>query len=191
MNWNNSKLESRYRLFQRVIIADNIDNDTFVWGARLRRTYDHLVSLLSNKERTGEGFSNEDFDKLEVEIRTKRTYRTWPRCYSIAMAKATQEQWNDWYRRILIKDLWCMKKLSTMCRRILFTVFGCMLAHDGAKHPRRLHECYVEYKYDGVRVIAIVQNNSAPYTVKRKLFNLHFKVNTKKELIICPWRSNE
>ena len=36
-----------------------------------------------------------------------------------------------------------------------------MLAHDGAKHPKIAGECNVEYKYDGVRVIAIVQNGSA------------------------------
>jgi DNA ligase-1 len=37
-----------------------------------------------------------------------------------------------------------------------------MLAHDGAKHPKKIAGvCYVEYKYDGVRVIAIVQNGSA------------------------------
>ena len=37
-----------------------------------------------------------------------------------------------------------------------------MLAHDGAKHPKKIQgECLVEYKYDGVRVIAIVQNGSA------------------------------
>ena len=42
-------------------------------------------------------------------------------------------------------------------------VFGCMLAHDGAKHPKKIAgQMYsVEYKYDGVRVIAIVQNGSA------------------------------
>jgi DNA ligase-1 len=37
-----------------------------------------------------------------------------------------------------------------------------MLAHDGAKHPKKIAgECFIEYKYDGVRVIAIVQNGDA------------------------------
>ena len=37
-----------------------------------------------------------------------------------------------------------------------------MLAHDGAKHPKKIvGECFIEYKYDGVRVIAIVQNGDA------------------------------
>ena len=37
-----------------------------------------------------------------------------------------------------------------------------MLAHDGAKHPKKIAgKCFIEYKYDGVRVIAIVQNGDA------------------------------
>ena len=37
-----------------------------------------------------------------------------------------------------------------------------MLAHDGAKHEKKIKgECIIEYKYDGVRVIAIVNNGSA------------------------------
>ena len=37
-----------------------------------------------------------------------------------------------------------------------------MLAHDGAKHPKKIvGECFIEYKYDGVRVIAIVRNGDA------------------------------
>jgi DNA ligase-1 len=36
-----------------------------------------------------------------------------------------------------------------------------MLAHDGAKHPKKIQgKCLVEYKYDGVRVIAITKNSS-------------------------------
>ena len=82
----------------------------------------------------------------------------------VAMAKATQEEWNDWYRRILIKDLRCGTgaKLINKVQKDTIPLFGCMLAHDGAKHPKKIAgECYVEYKYDGVRVIAIVQNGSA------------------------------
>ena len=66
---------------------------------------------------------------------------------------ATQEQWNDWYRRILIKDLRCGTgaKLINKVQKDTIPLFGCMLAHDGAKHPKKIAgECYVEYKYDGV-----------------------------------------
>ena len=56
------------------------------------------------------------------------------------MAKSTQEQWNDWYRRILIKDLRCGTgaKLINKVAKDTIPLFGCMLAHDGAKHPKKL-----------------------------------------------------
>ena len=55
-----------------------------------------------------------------------------------------------------------MLNLLTKSQADTIPLFGCMLAHDGAKHPKKIAgECYVEYKYDGVRVIAIVQNGSA------------------------------
>ena len=85
------------------------------------------------------------------------------------MSVATIEEWNDWYRRILIKDLKCgvsAKTVNNCCKKFKIDfkipVFGCMLAHDGAKHPKKLvGECLVEYKYDGIRVITIVKDGKA------------------------------
>jgi len=80
------------------------------------------------------------------------------------MEMATNEQWNDWYRRILIKDLRCGTgaKLINKVKKDTVPMFGCMLAHDGAKHPKKIAgECFIEFKYDGVRVIAIVINGDA------------------------------
>jgi len=68
------------------------------------------------------------------------------------------EEWNDWYRRILIKDLRCgvthktVNKHSTM----KVPVFECMLADDSKKHEKKMTgEVIVEPKLDGVRVITI------------------------------------
>ena len=68
------------------------------------------------------------------------------------------EEWNDWYRRILIKDLRCgvthktINKHSTM----KVPVFECMLADDSKKHEKKMTgDVYVEPKLDGVRVITI------------------------------------
>ena len=48
-----------------------------------------------------------------------------------------------------------------------------MLAHDGAKHPKKIKgDCLVEYKYDGVRVIGIVKNGQAIlYSRNGKIFS--------------------
>ena len=72
--------------------------------------------------------------------------------------RAKMEEWNDWYRRILIKDLRCgvthktINKHSTM----KVPVFECMLADDSKKHEKKMTgDVYVEPKLDGVRVITI------------------------------------
>ena len=72
--------------------------------------------------------------------------------------RSNMEQWNDWYRRILIKDLRCgithktVNKFSTM----KVPVFECMLATDSAKHEKKMvGEMLIEPKLDGVRVIVI------------------------------------
>ena len=72
--------------------------------------------------------------------------------------RATMEQWNDWYRRILIKDLRCGITHKTVNKhsRYKVPVFECMLADDSAKHEKKMvGDVLLEPKLDGVRVIAI------------------------------------
>jgi DNA ligase-1 len=82
----------------------------------------------------------------------------------LALSASTQRQWNDWYRRILIKDLRCgvsektvnkvLKAYSTIKS---VPVFECMLAHDGANHEKKITgKKLLEPKLDGVRVITVV-----------------------------------
>jgi len=119
----------------------------------------------TKKDPTGEGLSWDDFEQLALDLEERvLTGHAARDAILVAMAKATQEEWNDWYRRILIKDLRCGVSEKTVNKVAPGTVpvFGCMLAHDGAKHEKKIAGvCYIEYKYDGVRVIAIVQNGSA------------------------------
>jgi len=72
--------------------------------------------------------------------------------------KSKMEEWNDWYRRILIKDLRCGMTHKTVNKfsRYKVPVFDCMLATDSAKHEKKMvGEMIVEPKLDGVRVIVI------------------------------------
>jgi DNA ligase-1 len=74
------------------------------------------------------------------------------------MGLATQDEWNHWYRRILIKDLRCgvTEKTINKFSKIKVPVFECMLADDSKKHESKLKgQVFVEPKLDGVRVIAI------------------------------------
>jgi DNA ligase-1 len=80
------------------------------------------------------------------------------------MESSTNRQWNDWYRRILIKDLRCGvsdKTINKVVERdfpdFIIPIFGCQLAHDSSNHESKLEgRKLVEVKLDGVRVITVV-----------------------------------
>lgn len=87
---------------------------------------------------------------------------------TLAMDIATKQQWNDWYRRILIKDLRCGvsdKTVNKVCTKHHRTdwkipVFSCQLATDGSKHESKMTgNKLIELKLDGVRVLTIVYPN--------------------------------
>ena len=80
----------------------------------------------------------------------------------LAMGVATTEQWNDWYRRILIKDLRCGVSEKTVNKVVpdCVPVFTCQLAHDSANHEKKMTgKKQIEVKLDGVRVITVIQGN--------------------------------
>jgi len=81
-----------------------------------------------------------------------------------AMKLAKQKQWNDWYRRILIKDLRCGVSEKTVNKVLekhnateyIIPVFTCQLAHDSANHETKVSgKKLIEVKLDGVRVITV------------------------------------
>ena len=80
----------------------------------------------------------------------------------LCMDVATTEQWNDWYRRILIKDLRCGVSEKTVNKVVPGTVpvFTCQLAHDSANHEKKLiGKKQIEVKLDGVRVLTVIRPN--------------------------------
>ena len=167
--WNIiQKLESdNSRLFKESVVADNIDNKEFLMGAQY--ALDPLVTFgvqqVPTSDTDGEGILIEQFYEIaDMLIARDLTGHAARDAIQNLCDQATNEQWNDWYRRILIKDFRCGTSVKTFngVKKGIIPVFGCMLAHDGAKHPKKIKgECIVEYKYDGVRVIAIVKNGDA------------------------------
>jgi DNA ligase 1 len=83
------------------------------------------------------------------------------------MQSATKAQWNNWYRRILIKDLRCGVSEKTINKVVekewpeyAVPVFSCQLAHDSANHEGKVKgKKYIEVKLDGVRVLTIVRTD--------------------------------
>jgi DNA ligase-1 len=86
----------------------------------------------------------------------------------LALTASTQRQWNDWYRRILIKDLRCgvSEKTINKIKKNAVPLFECMLAHDGANHESKVTgKKLIEPKLDGVRVVTIIDAEARTATM--------------------------
>ena len=122
------------------------------------RTYG--VKQVPKSTKDGGGLTWMEFKELVRQLEHREaTGNTAKQIVQQACDEADMSQWNDWYRRILIKDLRCgvthktVNKHSTM----KVPVFECMLADDSKKHEKKMvGEVLIEPKLDGVRVVAIL-----------------------------------
>lgn len=82
-----------------------------------------------------------------------------------ALKVATRQEFNNWYRRILLKDLRCGVSETTINKvtkksfpQYAIDVFACQLAFDGAKHEAKLvGKKLIEVKLDGSRLLTVVR----------------------------------
>ena len=134
----------------------------------LRMALDPLVTfgvkqVPVKEEDTGQGLHWDNFVKLtDLLINRDATGHAARDAILLAMEVATKKQWNDWYRRILIKDLRCGVSEKTVNKVVPGTVpvFTCALAHDSAKHEKKMTgKKQIEIKLDGVRVITIIRGD--------------------------------
>jgi DNA ligase-1 len=123
------------------------------------------VKQVEPKTGDGTGLSWDTFKKTADALATRQlTGNAALTAVNTIRLKATEEQWNYWYRRILIKDLRCGVSEKTINKVVekshadyIIPVFTCQLAHDSANHEAKVTgEKLIEVKLDGVRVIAIV-----------------------------------
>ena len=171
------------RLFKEGVIENHLNNEVLQEG--LVMCLDPLVTFgvkqVPESEKDGKGLSWADFKKAaNLLIDREKTGHAARDLIIDLIDSSKKDQWNNWYRRILIKDLRCgvsEKTVNNVAKKMdldfKVPVFSCMLAHDGAKHPKKIKgDCLVEYKYDGVRVLAIVKNGRATlYSRNGKIFN--------------------
>ena len=112
---------------------------------------------------TGQGLAWSTFVELANKLHNRElTGHAARDAIQLAMGVATTEQWNGFYRRILIKDLRCGVSEKTVNKVAPGTVpvFTCSLAHDSANHEKKMiGEKQIEIKLDGVRVITIIQGD--------------------------------
>ena len=145
----------------------------------LRMCLDNLytfgVKQVPVKDRNnGQGLSWENFVQLAESLyRRQLTGHDARDAVNLAMDVATKEQWNDWYRRILIKDLRCgvsEKTVNKVLKKFKniepVPVFECMLAHDGANHENKITgKKLLEPKLDGVRAVTVIDYESRTVTM--------------------------
>jgi len=137
------------------------DNERFFDGICMAldgfRTFGVQKVPLSKKDGIGVSWTqfNEVVKQLEDRTLTGNQMRD---TIQDLCDQANTQEWNDWYRRILIKDLRCGVTHKTINKFSTYKVpvFECMLATDSAKHEKKMiGKMLVEPKLDGVRVVVI------------------------------------
>ena len=153
---------------EQIIQAEALAGNTeFFAGCRL--ALDSMttfgVKQIEPKTGDGSGLSWETFKKTaDALINRQLTGNAALTAVNTIRLKATEEQWNLWYRRILIKDMragFSEKTINKVVEKdyadYAIPVFTCQLAHDSANHETKVAgEKLIEVKLDGVRVVAIV-----------------------------------
>jgi len=160
------------RLNKEAILEAEIDNVELFEGMRM--ALDNLYTFGVKKVPThggpdGQGLPWAAFKELAHLLYTRQlTGHDARDAIELALSASTQRQWNDWYRRILIKDLRCgvSEKTINKVKKNAVPVFECMLAHDGANHEKKITgKKLLEPKLDGVRVITIINAENQTATM--------------------------
>ena len=162
-----AELESdNSRLFKEEVIAREslAGNDELFRG--FRAAYDAMITFgvkkVDEKKGDGKGITVDGFWKVADQLQKRElTGNAAQTAINYLRMNAKEDEWNYWYRRILIKDMRCGTSDTTVNKhadpKYHVPVFECQLAHDGAKHESKVSgRKIIEIKLDGVRVITIV-----------------------------------
>ena len=164
------------RLAKEAILAEAVQENLTEFFDGLRMALDKLytfgIKQVPVSEADGQGLSWENFLELADGLYRRRlTGHAARDAVKLAMDVATKEQWNDWYRRILIKDLRCgvsEKTVNKVLKKSAIApvpVFEVQLAHDGANHEAKITgRKLLEPKLDGVRCLTVVDFESRTVT---------------------------
>ena len=166
-----AKLEAdNSRLAKEDILAQAAEEGLteFFDGVRmcLDKLYTFGVKQVPEKtDAGGQGLSWANFLQLaEALYRRELTGNEAKDAIKLGMDIATQDQWNGFYRRILIKDLRCgvsEKTVNKVLKKFKdiapVPVFECMLAQDSANHKQKMvGKKIVQPKLDGVRCLTVI-----------------------------------
>ena len=169
---DNSRL-AKEAILKREALANNI-----VLFEGIRLALDNLTTfgvkkVPSHSGPDGQGLPWAAFLELAQLLYTRQlTGNDAKDAVELALSASTGAEWNDWYRRILIKDLRCgisevtINKIANKINKdYTINTFSCMLAHDGANHEKKIQgKKLLEPKLDGVRVLTIINMDNRTVT---------------------------
>ena len=151
-----------------IKLAAEEGNNEFFEGCRL--ALDPLVTfgvkqIPEKKTTDGAGLSWETFNLAVADLITRKVTGNAARSLiNSLMNSATFQEWNNWYRRILNKDLRCGVSEKTINKVVgnswpeyKIPVFSCQLAQDSANHATKLFgKKLLQRKLDGIRILTVV-----------------------------------
>ena len=166
------------RLAKEAIVLREAESSNTEFFEGLRMCYDPMITFGVKKVPTFSGLDGQGLpwvafktlaDSLAKRELTGHDARD---AIELALSASTAEQWNGWYRRILIKDMRAGFSETTVNKMVKkankpeydIPLFECMLAHDGTKHEKKIAgKKLLEPKLDGVRVVTVINvlNNTA------------------------------
>ena len=168
------------RLAKEAILLQEATNNNIEFFEGCKAALDSMVTYgvkqIPEKVGDGPGLMDSFFWSVANQLATRKLSGNAARDSISALAEvATEQQWNKWYRRILIKDLRCgtsektiNNALGTNFPEFLIPVFRAQLAHDGKDRPEKLTgKKIVQTKLDGVRCLTIVYPNSEVFQCSR------------------------
>lgn len=156
------------RLEKEAIIASVIDNNDFfegcLWALDNLKTFG-VKQVPEKTDGNGKGVPWSNFVNVLNDLVNRNISGNVARnTIKQIMDEATIDQWNYWYRRILVKDLQCGVSVKTLNKAIpkeragyKIPVFSCQLAEDGKNFPNKMQgKKLCQVKLDGVRVLSVV-----------------------------------
>jgi DNA ligase-1 len=162
---HNSRLDK-----EAIVLAEaQAGNDVFFEGVRL--ALDPMVTfgvkkIPKHSGPDGQGLPWAAFRVLADNLAQRKLTGDAARdAIELCLKTAKQGEWNDWYMRILQKDLRAgfgentiNKVVGKKYAKYSIPIFSCQLAHDSANHESKVvGKKLIEVKLDGVRVITVVR----------------------------------
>lgn len=165
------KIESsNSRLFKEAVILEQMRNNNDIFFQGLNLAYNKLLTFgvkqIPISSEDGEGLIWLEFIKIANSLINRELTGHAARDEIVnLMSKSNKDEWNFFYRRILLKDMRCgvsEKTINNVANKNNFEnyqipVFACQLAQDVENHKKKLiGKKTLEIKLDGVRAISIL-----------------------------------